>query len=108
MSMSYTLAPFSIGEERYIVISKGHHDIHEFMRVVRQEVAASWPLGVPVHVWMKTVPARRGSGYSALYEPVAEGTSGAWPCTYVQEAFNEARYEVVHAERLQAGSTGTA
>ena len=89
---AYPLDPFSVGEDTYIVISKGHHDIHEFMRVVRRE-GYKWPLGVPEHVWMKTMPAPKNSGYASWCQPVKKGTRGAWPCTYVTEAYHEDSYE---------------
>ena len=91
VAKQYALEPFSIGEDIYVVISRGHHDIHQFMRKIREDY--SWPLGVPEHIWMKTCPAPRNSGYRCWYEPVKEGTRGAWPCTYVAEAYNEDRYE---------------
>lgn len=87
----YPLEPFSIGEDTYVVISKGHHDIHEFMRKVREDLC-DWPLGVPEHIWMKTTPSRNPE-YTCWYQPVKEGTRGAWPCTYVREAYNEDAYE---------------
>jgi len=90
---SYPLEPFSIGDDRYIVISKGHHDIHAFMKAVREDVADSRPLGVPIHTWMKTTPPPPGSGYRAWYSPCTKETRGAWPCTYAHEAYNEDRYE---------------
>lgn len=91
MSKQYQLVPISIGDNTYTVISKGHHDIHEFMQAVRQSI--DWPLGVPEHIWMKTMPAPKNSGYSCWYQPVKQGTRGAWPCTYVTEAYDEDRYE---------------
>lgn len=88
----YPLDPQSIGEDTYIVISRGHHEIHEFMRRVRKDYP-SMPLGVPNHIWMKTRPAPKGSGYRCFYDVVQQGTRGAWPATHVSEAFNEDRYE---------------
>jgi hypothetical protein len=88
---TYPLEPFSIGEDTYCVISKGHHDVHEFMRALRERW--QWPLGMPEHIWMKTMPAPKDSGYACWYEPVPEGTRGAWPCTYVREAYHEDSYE---------------
>ena len=86
----YPLEPKSIGEDTYIIISRGHHDIHAFMAEVRKHW--TWPLGEPEHLWMKTMPARE-DGYSCWYQPVPAGTRGAWPCTYVSEAWNEDSYE---------------
>jgi hypothetical protein len=32
----YPLKPESVGEDTYVVISRGHHDIHAFMAEVRK------------------------------------------------------------------------
>ena len=88
---TYPLEPLSIGEDTYIVISEGHHDVHEFMKAVRDNW--SWPLGMPTHIWMKTTPAPKNSSYVCWYEPVPEGTRGAWPCTCVSEAWGKDSYE---------------
>ena len=90
-SARYPLDPKSIGEDTYVVISRGHHDIHTFMAEVRKH--CEWPLGVPQHLWMKTMPARE-DGYVCWYEPVPAGTRGAWPCTYVMEAYNDVKAHV--------------
>ena len=91
MATTYPLEVMSIGEHSYILISRGHHDIHEFMAEVRKEY--SWPLGEPQHIHMKTVPAPKDSGYSCWYHPVPAGTRGAWPCTHVSEAYGDDCYE---------------
>lgn len=88
---AYPLEVESIGEDVYIIISRGHHDIHEFMKTVRRE-GYDWPLGVPEHIWMKTRPSR-DSQYHCFYDPVPEGTRGAWPATYVSEGGGEHSYE---------------
>lgn len=93
---TYPLEVESIGEDDYIVISRGHHDIHEFMRAVRERW--DWPLGTPEHIWMKTMPAPKNSNYSYWYQPVKEGTRGAWPCTYVSEGYGDDRYEAKFPE----------
>jgi len=90
---NYPLEPMSIGEDTYALMSKGHHDIHTFVKEVRKHW--SWPLGVPEHVYMKTMPAHE-DGYACWYQPVPKGTRGAWPATYVSEAYGEDRYEVKH------------
>lgn len=86
----YPLTPFIIGDDTYVVISRGHHDIHDFMAKVRARW--EWPLGVPQHIWMKTMPPPSPE-YKSWYQPVPAGTRGAWPCTYVREAYNEDSYE---------------
>ena len=87
----YPLEIENIGEDVYKLMSRGHHDIHAFMRKAREEY--DWPLGVPVHVYMKTRPAPKGSGFNCLYNAVPSGTRGAWPATYVSEAWHEDAYE---------------
>lgn len=110
MTKSYPLDVESIGEDVYIIISRGHHDIHEFMRVVRAE-GFDWPLGVPKHIWMKTRPSR-DPGYDCFYDVVSEGSRGAWPATHVQEAWGESSYEAFVqrgcAERIDAACAGDA
>lgn len=90
----YGLEIENVGEDVYILISRGHHDMHGFMRKVREE-GYDWPLGVPKHVWMKTRPSRN-SGYRCFFDVVPEGTRGAWPATHVQEAWGEDSYESRH------------
>lgn len=102
MAKPYPLEVENVGEDTYILISRGHHDIHEFMLAVR-EAGYDWPLGVPTHIWMKTVPTRR-DGYRCWYEPVPAGTRGAWPCTHVQEAYHEDRYEAKFSKEASNGA----
>lgn len=100
MPERYPLEIENIGEDVYILISRGHHDIHEFMRKVREDY--DWPLGVPQHVWMKTRPAPKDSGFRCFYDPVPEGTRGAWPATHVQEAWGDDSYEAQAARGVLA------
>lgn len=83
------------GDNTFSFMSKGHHDVHEFMRAVRAE-DYDWPLGMPRHVWIKTTPTRM-EGYRCWFNEVAEGTRGAYPATIVHEAYNEDRYEAICA-----------
>lgn len=80
---AYPLEIESVGYDTYIVMSKGHHDLEEFMREAVKECPC-WFLGGPCHRWVKSVPDRSGR-YSMRYAFVAEGTRGAWPATYCQE-----------------------
>lgn len=90
---NYPLVPMIVGDESLAIISKGHHNIHDFMREVRKHW--SWSLGVPEHVYLKTMPARE-DGFACWYEAVPKGTRGAWPATYVAEAYGEDSYEHRH------------
>ncbi|KVD52493.1 hypothetical protein WM11_25760 [Burkholderia ubonensis] len=48
MPKTYPLDIQNVGDDTYIVMSKGHHDVHEFMRQVRAD-GFDWPLGMPKH-----------------------------------------------------------
>lgn len=78
--MKYPLEVESVGSDTYIVMSKGHHDLEEFMKAA-VDTYRGWYLGGPQHVWCKTTPHKEGS----LYNFVKEGTRGAWPATYCHE-----------------------
>lgn len=93
MSKSYPLEIENVGEDVYILMSKGHHDPHEFMAAVRAQ-GYDWPLGLPTQNWVKTAPSR-DVAYSCWYHLVPDGTRGAFPATYVHEAHGESRYEAV-------------
>ncbi|WP_369991232.1 hypothetical protein [Pseudomonas xanthosomatis] len=78
----YPLDVQSVGSDMYIAMSKGHHDLEEFMKVAVAEHPC-WSLGGPAHVWIKTTP---GHGtYDCMYNIVPQGTRGAWPATYCWE-----------------------
>lgn len=89
----YPLVIENIGEDVYILISRGHHDPHAFMAEVRAQ-GYSWPLGMPKHIWMKTRPSR-DPGYRCFYDVVPVGTRGAWPATHVREAWHGDSYEAL-------------
>ena len=88
---TYPLDIDSVGGDEYIVMSRGHHDIHDFMKAVR-ETGYEYPLGVPEHRWAKVVPDATGE-YSHIFAFVKEGTRGAIPVTYAWEAYGEDAYE---------------
>lgn len=73
----------SVGGDTYIVMSRGHHDLDEFMREAVKQYP-DWQLGGPVHKWVKSVPDRSGE-FAIRYQFVKEGTRGAWPATYCWE-----------------------
>lgn len=76
----YPLEVESVGDDTYIVMSKGHHEFTEFMTEAVTQFHG-WFLGGPKHVWCKTTPCKGGS----LYNFVEPGTRGAWPATYCWE-----------------------
>lgn len=82
MRIKYPLDVRSVGEDTYIVMSKGHHSFEDFMKEATSHYS-DWSLGGPCHVWVKTTP---GHGtYDCMYNFVKEGTRGAWPATYCFE-----------------------
>lgn len=86
----------NIGGDVYVLIARGHHDVHEFMREVRKDY--DWPLGMPEHLYFRTVPTKR-SDLTCLYVPAKKGARGAYPVTHVQEAWNDESYEAIMAEK---------
>lgn len=95
MTNVYPLEIMNVGDDDYILMSKGHHDVHEFMKQVRAD-GYDWPLGMPEHLWMRTVPSRE-DGVICRYVRTRKGERGAWPATYVHEAYGEHRYEALTA-----------
>ncbi len=79
---NYPLDPVSVGEDTYIVMSRGHHDLDEFMAAA-VACRPNWRLGGPHKTWIKTTPGR--GSYDVLYHHVPEGTRGAFPATYCYE-----------------------
>ena len=96
MARQYPLDIRNVGDDTYVVMSKGHHDPHDFMRAVRAE-GYDWPLGVPQHKWVKTVPcAPSCGGHSCHYELSDQQRPGWWPATYAWEAYGDAAYKPPH------------
>lgn len=85
----------NIGGDVYVLIARGHHDAHEFMKQVRSE-GYDWPLGMPQHLYFRTVPTQRAD-LVCLYVPAKKGARGAYPVTHVQEAWNDDAYESIIA-----------
>lgn len=91
--MSTKIEIKSVGEDVYILRARGHHDPHEFMRQVRAE-GYTWPLGMPVHTYARTIPTSR-IGWDCAYALCDGPARGAYPVTYVQEAWGADSYEVL-------------
>lgn len=91
MAKQYPLEIDNVGSHTYIVMSRGHHDVHDFMRQVRED-GFNWPLGMPKHVWVKATPDPTGECV-CKYNIVEQGTRGAFPATYAWEACGDELYE---------------
>ncbi|WP_279456673.1 hypothetical protein [Aeromonas veronii] len=87
----YPLDIQNVGGDEYIVMSRGHHDIHDFMKAVRA-AGYDWPLSIPEYRWAKVTPDSTGE-YNYWYRFVSEGTRGAFPVTYSWEAYGDDSYE---------------
>lgn len=102
MMKTYPLEAYSCGEDTYQVISRGHHDPHEFMRAVRQ-AGYDWPLGMPTHCWFRVVPDQSGDYPRGLYVEAKPHSRGAFPVTLTMEAFGEDGYEAKMANGAVQG-----
>lgn len=90
----------NIGEDTYCLMARGHHDPHEFMRAVRA-AGYNWPLGVPEQCYARTLPPPDPS-YVCRYAFADKPGRGAYPVTYVTEAYGDDRYEAVIAREAPA------
>nr|BFD64807.1 hypothetical protein BdHM001_34880 [Bdellovibrio sp. HM001] len=79
----YPLDIENVGEETYILMSRGHHDFETFMDEVTKSYP-NWSMGEPQHLWVKAVPTRK-DGYRCVYAFVSATTRGAFPITHCQE-----------------------
>lgn len=87
----YPLLIKNVGEDDYILMSKGHHDFNEFMAACKEAYSA-WPMGRPEHKWVKAVPTRR-EGYLCIYSECEPRTRGSFPATYCYEAYGEEKWK---------------
>jgi hypothetical protein len=96
---TYPLEVFPSGSDEYAVASKGHHDVHEFMKVVRAE-GYDWPLGMPTHQWWRSVPTL-DEEWTCMYIVAKPGARGAFPVTVAEEASGSECYESVLAKQAK-------
>ncbi len=81
--------------DEYIVMSRGHHDIHDFMKAVRAD-GYEYPLECLSIVGPRLSPIRLVSTATSFVF-VEEGTRGAIPVTYAWETYGKEVYEEVFA-----------
>lgn len=91
---TYPLEIENVGEDTYTLMSRGHHDPHDFMRQVRAD-GYTWPLGMPKQIWLRCIPPP--TGYSTYYVEAKAGARGAFPATQCWEAYNDETYEAIAA-----------
>jgi len=82
---TYPLKIENVGEDDYILMSKGHHPLKEFMEACHKAYP-NWPMGKPEHLWFKAIPK---DGYACWYALADKNTRGAFPATYVREGYEE-------------------
>ncbi|AYV24959.1 hypothetical protein L1D61_27365 [Vibrio mediterranei] len=90
MTKRYPLIIENVGDDTFMLLSRGHHNIHEFMKTIRLQ-GFDWSLGVPLHVWLKAVPNRETGG--STYHHCDPETLGAFPATFVSEASGREQYQ---------------
>lgn len=90
---TYPLDPRSVGDDTYIVMSKGHHDPDAFMAAVRA-AGYDWPLGKPAHKWVRLSPCGPNCGeHRCHYSLHDERQPGRFPATYAWEAYGDDAYK---------------
>lgn len=99
MVKGYPLEVENVGGDTYIVMSKGHHDLDEFMKAVQE--SWDWPLGKPEHVWIKSTPNNIDGG--TIFHVVEESVRGSFPATYSWEAYGDDRYKTPDNKVTVAG-----
>ena len=98
-SKKYNLEVENVGSDSYIVMSKGHHDEHVFMKEVRK-CGYRWPLGMPKHVFIKVTPDNVEGGVN--YNIVDKSVKGSFPATYSWEAFGSESYDYEAFKKFEA------
>ncbi len=86
---AYPLEIENVGEDDYVLMSRGHHDPHEFMRAVAGLVQyRDWPMGEPLQCWWHATPIDGGTRYRESFAH----TRGSFPATVSSEAHGDRRY----------------
>ncbi|WP_445403658.1 hypothetical protein [Acinetobacter vivianii] len=98
---SYPLELENWGGDEYMVITRGHHDLDEFKKLVNEEYT-SWGdfFEVAYHSYFKATPSN--SPYSRCwYSPCSKNTRGSFPATVAQEGWTQAATEANFKEQDQ-------
>lgn len=95
MAKQYPLDVRNVGDDTYVVMSKGHHDPAAFKQAVQEAGYGDWPLGKPEQKWVKAVPCRCGE-HTCHYELSDQQRPGWFPATYAWE-----HYELPSASGVQ-------
>jgi hypothetical protein len=102
---TYPLDVRSVGDDTYIVMSKGHHEPDVFMAAVR-EAGYDWPLGQPQHKWVSVSPCGRSCGeHNCHYNLYDEHHPGRFPATYAWEDYGKDRYQTPAGVSASDGQT---
>jgi len=100
----YPLEVQPLDDDGWILVSKGHHEIHEFMRAVAEynaENGGDEPMGVPQHLWFRTLP-RPDHPNRVEWVIAKQGERGAWPGTMSEACSADESYgaTMTQAERI--------
>lgn len=89
--MKYEL--INIGHDDYLVFSRGHHNIDEFTKYVKQEYS-EWGnfFDIAYHHYYRKI----GNQYGTWYEPCLPFTRGAFPVTVAQEGWKDQRFFIAN------------
>lgn len=92
----YPLELENWGDQQYLVISRGHHDLDEFKKAVNKEYS-SWGnfFEVAYHTYYKATPK---DGCRAWYTPCSKGIRGAFPATVAQEGWTQEATDQMNKE----------
>jgi len=76
----------NIGEDTYLIFSRGHHDLEAFTKYVKEEYS-EWGnfFDVAYHHYYRKV----GNQYGTWYEPCFPFTRGAFKVTVAQEGWSD-------------------
>lgn len=97
----YPLELENWGDDQYLVVSRGHHDLEVFKQKVNEEFD-SWGdfFEVAYHSYFKAIPSK--SPYSTCYyTPCSKNTRGAFPATVAQEGWTQAATDANFKEQSQ-------
>lgn len=83
---NYPLILENWGEDEYLIISRGHHDLEEFRKEVNKDYEELGNFFEDAyHTYFKATPR---DGYVAWYTQCTKETRGAFPATVAQEGYS--------------------
>ena len=98
---TYPMVLENWGDDTYMVISRGHHDLDKFKKHVNEEYE-EWGdfFEVAYHSYFKATPSKNPYS-SCYYTPCTKDTRGAFPATVAQEGWTQKATEANFKEQSQ-------